>query len=28
VHEHAAEHGELHYNDRFGRRQTLKISLP
>ena len=28
VHEYAAQHGELHYTDRFGRRQTLKISLP
>jgi DEAD/DEAH box helicase domain-containing protein len=28
VHEYAATHGELHYIDRFGRRQTLKVSLP
>jgi DEAD/DEAH box helicase domain-containing protein len=27
VHEYAMEHGELHYSDRFGRKQTLKIQL-
>ena len=27
VHEYAREHGELHYVDRFGRKQTLKIDL-
>ncbi len=27
VHEYAAQHGELHYVDRFGRRQTLKVDL-
>lgn len=28
VHEYAVHHGELHYMDRFSRRQTLKIDLP
>lgn len=27
VHEHAVRHGELHYIDRFGRRQTLRVDL-
>jgi len=27
VHEYAVQHGELHYSDRFGRRQTLKVDL-
>jgi len=27
VHEYAMEHGELHYTDRFGRRQSLKVDL-
>ena len=28
VHEYAVRHGELHFTDRFSRRQTLKIELP
>ena len=28
VHEYAVQHGELHYTDRFSRKQTLKIELP
>ena len=28
VHEHAIRHGELHYIDRFSRKQTLKVELP
>ena len=28
VHEYAVNHGELHYIDRFSRRQTLKVNLP
>jgi DEAD/DEAH box helicase domain-containing protein len=28
VHEYAVAHGELHYIDRFSRKQTLKIELP
>ena len=28
VHEYAVEHGELHYIDRFSRKQSLKIELP
>lgn len=27
VHEYAVQHGELHYMDRFSRRQTLKVDL-
>ena len=27
VHEYAMQHGELHYMDRFGRKQTLKVIL-
>jgi len=27
VHEYAVEHGELHYADRFGRKQTLKVDI-
>lgn len=28
VHEYAMKHGELHYIDRFSRKQTLKVELP
>ena len=28
VHEHAIRHWELHYIDRFSRKQTLKVELP
>jgi hypothetical protein len=28
VHEHAVRHGELLYHDRFGRRKSLRVSLP
>ena len=27
VHEHAQKHGELHYMDRFSRKQVLKVDL-
>ncbi len=28
VHEYAVRHGELHYTDRFSKRQTMTVSLP
>jgi DEAD/DEAH box helicase domain-containing protein len=28
VHEYAMTHGELHFIDRFSRKQTLKVALP
>ena len=28
VHEYAVQHGQLHYIDRFSRKQTLTIELP